>query len=56
MRAAERLNPAIILATPPTPSYRVRAAGAGAVVIEKPLLGDELSSALAQALQPRKAA
>ena len=56
MRAAERFNPAIILATHPTPSYRVRAAGAGAVVIEKPLLGDELSSALAQALQPRKAA
>lgn len=48
--------PAILLATHPTSAFRARAASAGAVVIEKPLLGDELSSALAQALQPRKVA
>jgi hypothetical protein len=48
--------PAIVLATNPTPSFRVHAAGAGALLIEKPLLGDELSSAIAHALEPRKAA
>lgn len=47
---------AIILATNPTPSFRAQVAGAGALVIEKPLLGDELSSAIAHALQRRKAA
>jgi DNA-binding response OmpR family regulator len=48
--------PAIVLATNPNPSFRSRAASAGALLIEKPLLGDELSSAIAHALEPRKAA
>lgn len=48
--------PAIVLATNPTASFRARAAGAGVALIEKPLLGDELSSAIAGALQPRRAA
>ena len=56
MRAAGRHTPAIILATHPTPFYRARAAAAGATVIEKPLLGDELSSAISCLLEPRKAA
>lgn len=48
--------PAIVLATNPTPPFRARAASAGALLIEKPLLGDELSRAIAHALEPRKAA
>lgn len=48
--------PAILLATNPTPSLRAQAASAGALLIEKPLLGDELSSAISHVLEPRKAA
>ena len=56
LRAKGASAPGFVLATHPTSAFRARAASADAVVIEKPLLGDELSSALAQALQPRKAA
>ncbi|MGX7953437.1 histidine kinase [Tsuneonella sp. HG249] len=48
--------PAIVLATNPTLSFRARAASAGALLIEKPLLGDELSRAIAHVIEPRKAA
>jgi len=48
--------PAVILATHPTALFRVRAASAGALVIEKPLLGDDLSTAIGGLLEPRKAA
>ena len=48
--------PAIILTTHPTAAMRARAAAAGAAVIEKPLLGDDLSGAILAAIQPRKAA
>lgn len=37
---------AIVLATNPTVRLRARAAAAGAVLIEKPLLGEELTRAL----------
>jgi DNA-binding NtrC family response regulator len=56
MRVRGSTAPAIVLATNPTPSFCARAAKAGALLIEKPLLGDELSSAIAHALEPRKAA
>lgn len=56
LRANGRTAPAIILATNPTAPFRVRAASAGAMLIEKPLFGDELSSAIMHALEPRKAA
>lgn len=56
LRAQGCAAPAILLATNPTTSLRARAASAGAALIEKPLLGDELSSAITGALQPRKAA
>ena len=48
--------PAVLLATNPTRQLRTRAALAGAKLIEKPLLADELSSAITWALQTRKAA
>jgi DNA-binding response OmpR family regulator len=56
LRAKGCAAPAIILATNPTASFRARAAHACAALIEKPLLGDELSRAISRALQPRKAA
>lgn len=43
--------PAIILATNPTVQLRKRAVAAHAIVVEKPLLGDELSGALRNALR-----
>ncbi|WP_343345866.1 histidine kinase [Sphingomicrobium sp. XHP0239] len=48
--------PAIILATNPTAQLRARVAAANAELIEKPLLGDELSSAIRAILETRKAA
>ena len=48
--------PAIVLATNPTTPFRAQALAAGAVVIEKPLRGDELSSAITGALTQPKAA
>jgi DNA-binding response OmpR family regulator len=46
LRAAGCGVPAICLVTNPTDRLRARAAAAGAVIVEKPLLGDELTSAL----------
>src|SRR5688572_251325 len=43
-------KPAIVLATNPTQRLRVQAAAACAVLVEKPLLGDELARALRAAL------
>lgn len=43
--------PAIILSTNPTPRLRERVAAARAVLVEKPLLGDELSGAIRNALK-----
>jgi DNA-binding response OmpR family regulator len=48
--------PAIALATNPTISLRVSTAALGAELIEKPLLGDELSLAIRVLLEKRKAA
>ncbi len=48
--------PAIVLATNPTPPFRTRAKSLGADVIEKPLLGDELSNAISTLLGHQKAA
>lgn len=56
LRATGCATPAIILATNPTPRLLGRAAAAGAALIEKPLLGDELSAAIGVALETRKAA
>ena len=49
-------KPAIVLATNPTPRLCEQAAAARAVLIEKPLLGDELSRALRAALQTQDTA
>lgn len=48
--------PAIILATNPTTRLRARIAAMNAELIEKPLLGDELSRAIRAAFEIRKAA
>ena len=48
--------PAIILATNPTARLRARIAAMDAQLIEKPLLGDELSRAIRAAFEIRKAA
>ncbi|MGN6500298.1 MAG: histidine kinase [Tsuneonella sp.] len=56
LRAAGCGAPAILLATNPTARLRERTAAAGVVLIEKPLLGDELASAIDSALISRKAA
>lgn len=56
LRATGIGAPAILLATNPTERLRRRAAARGAVVIEKPLLGDELTEALHTILNFSKAA
>lgn len=48
--------PAIALATHPTISLRAGTAALGAELIEKPLLGDELSLAIRTLLEKRKVA
>jgi DNA-binding response OmpR family regulator len=48
--------PAIILSTNPTRSTRQRTLEAGALLVEKPLLGDALTQALHAILDGRKAA
>ncbi|MDP4538508.1 histidine kinase [Qipengyuania sp. DY56-A-20] len=48
--------PAITLATNPTVSLRASAAALGAELIEKPLMGDDLSYAIRALLENRKAA
>lgn len=50
LRATGCIAPAILLATNPTRQSRARAAAEGIVLIEKPLLGDDLSRALFAAL------
>lgn len=47
--------PAVLLATNPSRTLRQRAVSAGVIVIEKPLLGDELNRTLHRALQVVKA-
>jgi DNA-binding NarL/FixJ family response regulator len=48
--------PAIVLATHPNARQRANVAAAGAALIEKPLLGDQLTFALRSALRFEKAA
>jgi DNA-binding response OmpR family regulator len=48
--------PAIVLATNPNTGLRARLHALGAELIEKPLLGDELSHAIHALLEMRKAA
>lgn len=50
LRQAGCVTPAILLVTCPTPVTRAGASAAGAVLIEKPLLGEELTRALCDAL------
>lgn len=45
--------PAIIIASNPTARARQRAAGAGAPLIEKPLMGDLLASRIGEAIAAR---
>lgn len=55
-RAKGCQSPAILLATNPSESLRACAAGAGAAVVEKPLLDEELSSAIRAAIATQKTA
>lgn len=50
------ITPAIVLATNPTTRARAQAAATGVALIEKPLLGDELTRALRAALEIQEAA
>ena len=54
LRACGATAPAILLATNPTRRLHERARAAGANVIEKPLLGDELTLALQTILDSTK--
>jgi len=56
LRAAGCAAPAVLLATNPTRALRARAAERGAVIVEKPLLGDDLPRALRAMLNPDEAA
>lgn len=56
LRRAGCMAPAILLATNPRKSERAQARADGVILIDKPLLCDELSSALNAALQIEKAA
>lgn len=56
LRATGIGAPAILLATNPTERLRRRTAAHGAVVVEKPLLGDELAETLHTILHSSKAA
>ena len=49
-------TPAVVLATNPTARLRARVIAAGAILIEKPLLGDDLTGALRACLPTQKAA
>lgn len=55
IRARGYAGPAIVLATNPTARLRAEAAAARAVLVEKPLLGDELSRALHDVLATQEA-
>lgn len=50
LRAASVAMPAILVATNPRRSLRLRAAAAGAPIVEKPLLTDALLTAVRQAI------
>jgi len=50
LRARGHDLPAILITSNPSPSTRERAARAGIVIIEKPLLGNTLSDAIREAL------
>lgn len=56
LRAKGCITPAIVLATNPTAQLRATVAAAGAALIEKPLLGDDLTSALRTVLDSQEAA
>lgn len=56
LRSAGLRAPAILLATNPTCALKARAAKAGAILIEKPLLGDGLTQALHRLCDTREAA
>lgn len=56
LRQAGCVTPAILLVTYPTPYTRALASAAGALLVEKPLLGEELTRALSDVLQTRGAA
>jgi two-component system response regulator FixJ len=51
LRARGHDLPAILITSNPTAATRERAAAAGVVIIEKPLLGNTLSDAIREALQ-----
>jgi two-component system, LuxR family, response regulator FixJ len=51
LRARGHDLPAILITSNPSPQTRERAAQAGVVIIEKPLLGNTLSDAIREALQ-----
>lgn len=52
-RAAGHTAPAVLLATNPTRALRLRAAAARAIIVEKPLFGDELNRVLDDILDPQ---
>ena len=54
MRANHIALPAIIITTNPRPSLQARAAALHAIVVEKPLLGDALITAVDEALDAAK--
>ena len=56
LRARGCTAPAIVLSTHPTAVFRARAAAAGATLVEKPLSGDDLTAAIAAAIDTREAA
>ncbi|MEP2722570.1 hypothetical protein [Roseibium sp.] len=56
LRMQDCRTPAIVLATNPNTGLRARLHALGAELIEKPLLGDELSHAIHALLEIRKAA
>jgi hypothetical protein len=58
LRGAGCATPAVLLATNPMRALRLRAAVASAVIVEKPLLGDELNRVLNSIINelPRDAA
>ena len=56
LRAAGVVAPAILLVTNPTRRQHEQAAASAAVVIEKPLLGDELTQALRAILNDHQTA
>jgi FixJ family two-component response regulator len=52
MRRLGETAPAILITSQPVPQTRAQAAAAGAVIVEKPLLNDNLIQAVKRALAP----